>query len=105
MLENLWTLRDDFPEYVMNIMCNLALDENLKPLLEKYAHNVFLKLRLDQNDFIFFTFMYNWLSSQDFEIRTSKDKLMVQSLAESEQKDEKGVELECMLWYQLARHN
>ncbi len=50
----------------MNIMSNLALDSNLKQFMSKYVHNIFLQLQYDSNDYMLFTFMYNWFSSQNF---------------------------------------
>lgn len=49
-------------------MCNIALDANLKNILSRYIHNIYLKLSLDSNDVMLYTFIYNWFSSQDFKI-------------------------------------
>lgn len=91
LLSILWPNRDAFPTYVLNIMCNLALDPKLKPFLDKYVHDIYLNLNLniDSNPKMLYDFIYNWFSSQNFEILTSSDKLMVMILRDSEQKNPK----------------
>lgn len=89
MLDIIWPLRDTFATYVMNIMCNLALDPKLKTSLNKYVHEIYLNLNLGCNAKMLYDFVYNWFSSQNFEIITSNDKLMVMTLRDSEQNNPK----------------
>lgn len=86
-------------------MCNMALDASLKSSLSRYTHNIYLKLKLDNEDQMFYTFIYNWFYSQNFEILTSSDKLMVDTMADSEQTNPNLAEMECTFWFNLAKHN
>jgi hypothetical protein len=86
----------------MNIFCNLATDRELKKELTKYVHNIFSGIRYHPNERITYNFAYNWFYSQQFEIITSLEKLVIQMLEESKATDKACIDFECMLWYRLA---
>lgn len=102
LIDRLWGLRESSYSYIMNIFCNLALDESFKSELSSYLHRIFINLKYNKADRFLYTLAYNWFHSQEFQIRTSLEKLILMQLRESEETDEKIVGYECMLWCRLA---
>ena len=70
MVDRLWGLKKDHTEFVMNIFCNLALELDVRKVLETYAHQIILSMKYDKKDMIL-EFVLNWFIAQNFEIRTS----------------------------------
>jgi len=67
----------------MNIFCNLALSQDIKPFLSSYVHNIFSCFKYNKGDKMLWMFVYNWFSCQDFEILESRDKLVVELMKDS----------------------
>jgi hypothetical protein len=101
----IWTLKNEYYGFVINILSNLATMSDFKKDLEPYVHNIFISLKYQSNNYHLYQFIYNWFSSQNFEIRESKDQLIVSILGESTETDEKIIDLESLLWLQLIRNN
>lgn len=64
LLSNLWTLRKDYLGYVLNIFSNLAYSSQFKSDLSPFVHSIFLSLKFDANNILYYNFIYNWFSSQ-----------------------------------------
>lgn len=52
-----------------------------------------------------YQFVYNWFSSQAFEIRNSRDSLIIRVLSKSKDEDPKTIELEAAIWIRLVENN
>lgn len=89
----------------MNILCNLALDSNLKQFLRPHNHNIFLQLKFDINNKLLITYMFNWFHSPKFATADSMEKVMLQTLSEMEEVSKEELDMVCCLWLNLARHN
>jgi len=83
LLPTLWSLRKDYLGYVLNIFTNIAYSRQFKSDLNPYVHNIFITLKYESNNILVFNFIYNWFSSQDFEVLESRDKLILQLLRDS----------------------
>jgi hypothetical protein len=73
--------------------------------LDSYVYLIFLNVRLTNQVSLVNRFIYNWFSSQDFEIRDSRDNLMIKILTKSEETKTKIVEEEAAIWIKLIEVN
>jgi hypothetical protein len=101
----IWAFREQYFGLVMNIMVNLACQEQYKQDLDPYVHLIFLNVSLTNKTYLLYQFINNWFSSQAYELRTSRDQLIVKILADSAENDRKTVELEAAIWIRLVENN
>lgn len=64
-------------------MANLASMEDCKSDLDSYVSLIFLNVNMSKQISLMNRFIYNWFSTQKFEIMNSRDNLIINILSRS----------------------